>query len=254
MIVTLLGTGTSFGVPMVGCNCDVCTSSRSENKRLRVSALIQQGDYNLLVDCSPDFRQQALRHNITQVNAILFTHNHSDHIMGIDDLRIYNWRQKKPVQVYGQDYVIEDIKTRFSYCFLPHRYEGAAPKLDLHILDGNEFELGPFHIVPVLAKHWNLPIYGYRIGNLGYMTDCSYIPRESIEKLIGVEILVINALRPNPHPAHFSLTQAIEVANKIKPQRAYFTHISHKLEHHSTNAMLQQDNELAYDGLSFELS
>ncbi|GAB4325223.1 MAG: MBL fold metallo-hydrolase [Candidatus Sumerlaeia bacterium] len=254
MTVTFLGTGTSFGVPVIGCRCAVCTSDKPENKRLRASVLLQSGDFNLTIDCSPDFRQQAHAHQINHLEAILFTHNHADHVNGIDDLRAYWWHQRRPVRLYGEPYVIRDIQERFNYCFREQLFEGAAPVLDLISIDSETpLQIGPFNVLPVRARHWNLDILGFRIGRFAYMTDCSEIPPASIDKLRGVEHLVLNALRWKPHAAHFSLDQAVAVGRQIGAPHVYFTHISHKLEHFEAQAHLENGFQMSYDGLRIEV-
>lgn len=247
--ITLLGTGTSFGVPVIGCYCNVCTSDKPENKRTRTSVLLRRDDFNMLIDCSPDFRQQARTHRIDRLEAIIFTHHHADHVNGIDDLRVYWWHMRRPVELFGEPYVLADLRERFNYCFREQICEGAAPVLAVNeIAPGQPFVVGPFHIMPIRARHWNLDILGYRIGDFAYMTDCSAIPPESMKLLRGVKHLVINALRWTPHSAHFSLDQAVDVAKSLNVQHAYFTHISHKMEHFEAQEKLQSGYFMAFDG------
>ena len=252
MRVVLLGTGTSFGIPTIGCHCPVCSSPDPKNKRLRSSAYIESGNLHFLIDCTPDFRTQALRYGIEQVDAVFFTHTHFDHIAGIDDLRVFTIGNNKSIDVYGNKDVIADIERRYDYFFNPPQLGGGILNLNLHLID-KPINLGEVCVTPIPVKHGILDILGYRFNDFGYITDASYISEESLNLLRGVKILVINALRERPHATHFSLAQAREVAEKIAPQQTYFTHICHRLEHHETNRQLPPEFQLAYDGLEFTI-
>lgn len=252
MRVVLLGTGTSFGIPTIGCHCAVCKSSDPKNKRLRSGAYVELGKFHFLIDCSPDFRTQALQSQIERVDAVFFTHTHFDHIAGIDDLRVFTVHNEKAIDVYGNQAVIDEIKLRYSYFFNPPQIGGGILRLQLHLLE-EPIKIGDLLVTPIPVKHGILDILGYRFNDFGYVTDASYIPESSIELLKGVKVLVLNALRERPHQTHFSLGQALEVARIINPQQTYFTHICHRLEHHATNRKLPPQFQLAYDGLEIEI-
>jgi len=248
MKVTILGSGTSCGVPMIGCKCEVCTSTNPRNKRLRSSALIQTDSATFLIDCGPDFRQQALTHNITHIDAIFLTHSHSDHVAGIDDLRIFNFLQGAPMKIFASPDVLKDIKKRYDYTFNPPQIGGGVPELELHPVTA-PFDFMGTHVTPLPIMHGKIPILGYRFDNFTYITDASYITEKTIEKIQNTQVLVLNALRREPHETHFSLGEALEVARRIAPRQTYFTHISHRLEHEATNHSLPPNAQLAYDGL-----
>lgn len=252
MRVVLLGTGTSFGIPMIGCKCPVCTSSDVHNQRLRSSAYIEKGEARLLLDCTPDFRAQALQYGIDHIDAVFFTHAHFDHIAGIDDLRIFTLRSNHPIDVFGNDICVEDIKQRYGYFFNPPQIGGGILSLNLHVID-TESHYNGVTVTPIPVKHGILDILGYRFDDFGYITDASYVSTESIDLLKGIRILIINALRQRPHETHFSIGQAIEVADAIAPEQTYFTHICHHLEHSETNSTLPSHYQLAYDGLEIVL-
>lgn len=255
MRITFLGTGTSVGVPMIGCDCATCNDPRPENKRLRTSVYIEHPGGAFLIDCSTDFRQQALTHRMPHIDALLITHDHADHINGIDDLRGYNHMQKGPIDIYAAASVLETLTHRYAYCFNPTQIGGGVPQLNLRQISGGEpFELNGLTITPVPAKHGILDILGYRLGpRFAYMTDCSEVPGSSVELLQGVEVLVVNALRHTPHPTHFTLDQALEFSRRIAPKQTWFTHMTCHLEHFATNAALPPETQLLHDGQVIEL-
>jgi phosphoribosyl 1,2-cyclic phosphate phosphodiesterase len=253
--ITFLGTGTSHGVPMIGCDCATCRSTDPKDRRQRTSVLIAtDDDGRLLVDSGPDLRAQALAHDIRRLDAILYTHGHADHILGLDELRCYNVRQQRPMACYGDERTLGDIRRTFAYAFEskgPAR--GWAPELELFTIVG-PFCIGRQEVQPVKVMHGARMILGYRLGAFAYLTDCSAIPEESWPLLERLNVLVLDALRVKPHPTHFSLSEAIEATQRIAPRRAYFTHIAHDLRHATTSAGLPPGIELAYDGLVVDCS
>ncbi len=253
MKITFLGTGTSQGIPMIANNDPVCLSDNSKDKRLRSSVMISWDDIRYIIDCGPDFRQQMLRENISAINGVLFTHEHSDHTAGIDDLRPYTYKMGE-VPIYAQKRVIENLKIRFSYIFeTENRYAG-APKLTENIIDSSSFMLNGVQVTPLAVMHGKLPITGYRFGNLAYITDLKTMSNHEKKKLKDLEVLVVNALRISPHPTHLNLEEALKFVNEIQPKRAYFTHISHKLGfHEEVEKTLPENVFLSYDGLEIEL-
>jgi phosphoribosyl 1,2-cyclic phosphate phosphodiesterase len=251
--VTFLGTGTSQGVPVIACQCGVCKSIDPRDKRLRSSVLIEVSGVNIVIDAGPDFRQQMLRANVLSLQAILFTHDHKDHIAGLDDVRAYNWVEQKATDVYAEEYVQRTIKKDFSYAFADEKYPG-VPEINLHTVYESPFLVHGIKVIPLRVKHFHLPVLGFRIGNFAYITDANSIPESTYELLDGVEILVINALRWKKHLSHFTLPEALAEIEKIKPQQAFVTHIGHQLGRHSEVSLKLPPNVgLAYDGLSFEL-
>ncbi|MEO8376774.1 MAG: MBL fold metallo-hydrolase [Candidatus Sumerlaeota bacterium] len=251
--VTVLGSGTSAGVPVMTCDCAVCTSKDSRNNRLRSSVMLRNAVKTILVDCGSDFRQQALRWKINRMDALLLTHSHSDHISGIDELRIYNWKQGSRIDTFGSAQTLGDLKQRFAYIFAPLQEGGGVPQVDLHTIALEPFAAAGLNVVPMEVMHGKLPVSAFRFGNFGYVTDASLVPDETIEKLKGVRYLILNALRWKPHPTHLTVDEAVAVVQRIAPQRAWFTHITHDLDHEATNAKLPKGIELAYDGLEFEV-
>lgn len=228
MRVKLLGTGTSQGIPIIGCNCPVCTSTDERDRRLRTSALVEVDGVNILIDAGPDLRQQLLRCGVTRLDALLLTHEHKDHTGGIDDVRPINFLMKTPLNIYGQPRVMKAIRNDYSYAFGPDQYPG-VPQLVLNPLQPEPFEVKGVEVIPVKVRHMTLPIFGYRIRNFGYITDASFISETEKKKLKGVKVLVINALRREQHYSHFNLEQALAIIDEIKPERAYLTHVSHRL-------------------------
>jgi phosphoribosyl 1,2-cyclic phosphate phosphodiesterase len=250
----MLGTGTSHGVPMIGCNCATCRSTDPRDRRLRPSIYIDVPDYaQLLVDTATDLRQQALRYDISHVDAVLFTHAHADHILGLDDLRSFNALQGTPIPCYANREAWETIRRQFAYVFEgPLQLGGGVPQLTTNEIRAPFFIRG-VRIVPVPLWHGKLPILGFRFGNFAYLTDCNRIPDEAWELVEGVEFLVLDALRDEPHETHFTLGEAVVAVERIGPHRAYFTHMTHDLPHAKTNARLPPGIELAYDGLVLDI-
>ena len=248
MRVTVLGSGTSGGVPEVRCKCDVCSSTDPKDKRLRASVLIEIEDKTILIDCGPDFRTQALNYNIEKIDYILLTHEHYDHTYGIGDLRPYG-----DVHIYAEENVCSTVRRNFPYCFAEVKYPG-IPKLTLHTITEKPFKLEDIEIIPIRYMHASLPILGFRMGNFAYITDISSIKDEELEKLKGLEILIVDALRKTPHFSHFSLEQAQEFARKVNAKQTYFTHICHSLGLHAdVSKTLPQNQKLAYDGLEITI-
>ncbi len=252
MRVTFLGTGTSQGVPIIACPCEVCHSSDSKDQRLRSSVLIEIDDKILLIDSGPDFRQQMLRENVQRLDAIMFTHEHKDHIAGLDDVRAYNYVNKKPMEVYAEHRVAAALKNEFSYAFAENPYPG-VPQINLNVIEENPFFIEDIKVIPIRGMHMYLPVLGYRIGSFAYLTDFNFINQKNIEKLSGVKTLVVNGLRKEEHISHFTIFQSLELIQKIKPKVAYITHISHQLGlHEEVSKELPKDVYLAYDGLQIE--
>lgn len=251
MKVTFLGTGTSQGVPIIGCQCAICQSNSAKDKRLRASVWVEVNGKNIVIDSGPDFRQQMLNIGINRLDALLITHAHKDHIAGLDDIRAFNFIQKSAIDVYATTQVQHQLKKEFSYIFEEFKYPG-IPELNLHTInaDGNFMAAG-VEITPVPVLHYKLPVLGFKIGDFVYITDANHIAESEIAKIKGCKVLVLNALRQEPHISHFTLSQAIELVQQIKPQTAYFTHISHQLGlHHQVEATLPAGMHLAYDGLT----
>lgn len=260
MKIIILGSGTSQGIPIIGCKCRICTSANPKDKRLRVSVYIEvpapgkDTPLKLLIDTSPDFRQQMLTNNLNDIDAILYTHHHIDHIMGLDDIRQINQLHHKTVDVYGNADTIGNIKRAFSYIFDESTYKGGGiPDIFTHIITTDKFKIHGVDIVPLKYFHGPTIVFGYRIGGFAYMTDCSMIPEEEFPKLQGLEVLVIDALRYRPHPTHFSVDEAVEAAKRINPKQTYFTHMTHDLLHDETNASLPENIQLSYDGLEITI-
>jgi phosphoribosyl 1,2-cyclic phosphate phosphodiesterase len=251
--ITFLGTGTSHGVPMIGCDCATCRSSDPRDTRLRPSIFIESPGASVLIDAGPDLRAQALRHDVRRVDAILFTHGHADHILGLDDVRRLNAIMRRAMPCHGDAATLSDIRRTFHYVFDPATPKGGGlPALELVEIDG-PFSLGELDVLPVPLWHGARPILGFRIGSFAYLTDCNRLDAAAWALLGGLDVLVLDALRIRPHPTHFSLDEAVDVAAKLGAARTFFTHMCHDLPHESTNARLPQGMALAYDGLVLEL-
>jgi phosphoribosyl 1,2-cyclic phosphate phosphodiesterase len=247
--ITFLGTGTSQGVPFIGCSCDVCTSQDKRDKRLRASIWIQDESASVVIDSGPDFRYQMLRADVKHLDAIVFTHGHKDHVAGLDDVRAYNYWQNGPVDIYANAQTEAVIRREFSYVFNEVHYPG-IPMLHLITMDGSAFDIGSLHFQPVKVLHYKMEVYGFRVGRFTYITDANFINDDEVEKIKGTEILVLNALRHESHISHFTLKEAIAMATRIGAQQTYFTHISHQLGLHvSVEKTLPPGMHLAYDGL-----
>jgi phosphoribosyl 1,2-cyclic phosphate phosphodiesterase len=257
MRITFLGTGTSHGVPMIGCDCEVCRSTDPRDRRLRPAIFVETSTdecgTRVLVDAGPDLREQALRHRIRRVDAILFTHGHADHILGMDDVRRFNALMKRPMPCYGDERTLEDIRQTFHYVFDPATPKGGGlPSLELTLVEG-PLQIGDLAVQPVPLWHGSRAILGFRFDRFAYLTDCNRLADEAWGRLEGLDVVVIDALREQPHPTHFSLGEAIEVARRIDARQTYFTHMCHHLPHAATNARLPAGMALAHDGLVLDL-
>jgi phosphoribosyl 1,2-cyclic phosphate phosphodiesterase len=251
--ITFLGTGTSQGVPVIGCGCAVCTSADEHDRRLRSSVLVEQGDQVVLIDTSPDFRQQMLRAGVSKLDAVLYTHEHRDHIAGLDDIRAFNYIQRSSMDLFGEERVIRALRNGFSYVFAEKKYPG-VPQVMVHIISTNPFQIGELNIIPIRLMHYHLPVLGFRMGDFAYLTDGNYISETEKEKLFGVKYLVVNALRREPHMSHFTLSEAVRLIGELSPRMGYLTHISHQM---GTGAALERELPAhirpAYDGLVLEV-
>ena len=253
MKVTFLGTGTSQGVPIIACECEVCVSADTKDKRLRSSVLVETENTNFIIDTGPDFRYQMLREGVKKLDAVVFTHEHKDHIAGFDDIRGFNWKTQMPMEVYASPDVEIALKRDFHYAFAEKRYPG-VPSLNLHVLDNAPFSIGDLELTPIEVLHYKLPVFGYRVGDFSYVTDVNFISEEEKHKLKGSKVLVLSALRQSDHISHYSLEQAIEVAREIGAEQTYFTHMSHQIGLHSeVDAQLPAGMNLAYDRLVVEM-
>ena len=259
--VTLLGTGTSTGVPVIGCRCAVCTSDDPRNKRLRTSCWIRVGDLSILIDAGPDLRRQALRADIRSVDAVLYTHHHYDHIAGVDDLRPFCFYSPSPIPCFGPRETVAAMTSMFTYIFSDSRYP-SAPRLSLHATDG-PFDVhardkdhegdapATVRVTPLPVYHGDMEVFGYRIGDFAYITDVSRIPEATLGLLSDIDTLVLDGLRHEPHPTHFTIAQAIEAARATGARRTYFTHLTHTMDHGAEDAKLPEGFSLAFDGLAF---
>ncbi|HLJ11144.1 MAG TPA: MBL fold metallo-hydrolase [Planctomycetaceae bacterium] len=248
----LLGTGTSNGVPMIGCHCAVCRSENPKNQRTRTGVLVQAPEGNFLIDTPPELRLQLVRENIDVAHAVIFTHGHADHLFGLDDLRIFGYYLQKPIPLYCEEEVARRIRSSFDYAFddaLAGSHFGAIPQLEMHAIGEEPFSLLGVIVRPIRLWHGKLAVLGFRINDVAFCTDVSRIPETSWPLLERLDTLVLDALREKPHPTHFNLAQALEVVERVRPRKTYLTHIAHTLEHEATNARLPKDVELAYDGL-----
>ena len=252
MRVTFLGTGTSQGVPVIGCKCEVCLSENSKDNRLRTSIRIEIGEYSVVIDSGPDFRQQMLREKVERLDAIVFTHEHKDHVAGLDDIRAYNYWQKKPMHIYANKAVEIALRRDFHYAF-DSNIKGGVPKIIFNHIHREDFSLGGSTWRPLPVMHAEMEVLGFRIGDFAYVTDVNHIPEETFEKLEGVKVLIISALRKFEHPSHFSLEEVLEVIKRIKPQASYLTHMSHLMGlHEDLEKELPSGVYPAYDGLKIQ--
>ena len=250
--LTFLGTGTSQGVPMIGCGCEVCKSQDPRDKRLRASVLVEHEGLRVLVDAGPDFRYQMLRAGVSSLDAILLTHNHKDHTGGLDDIRAFNYHEKRATQIYCEKYVEESLRKEYSYAFEEIKYPG-APEWDVHIIDEKPFTIKGVEITPIRGRHFKLPVLGYRFGNIAYCTDMNHIPEEEYSKLQGLDHFIINCVRRGRHISHYSLEQAMEVAEKVGAKHSWLTHLSHQLPcHEELTKELPEGILPAFDGLVIE--
>lgn len=252
--ITFLGTGTSGGVPMIGCSCKVCTSIDKKDNRLRSTILVQSDNTTLVVDTGPDFRYQMLRANVKKLDAVLFTHSHKDHIAGLDDVRAYNFFSRKPMEIYATEVTQQALKTEFAYAFSDHKYPG-IPELNMHLIGEEDFMVGDIPVTPISVWHLHMPVLGFRFGKFTYITDANRIDNKEKEKIRGSEILVLNALRKQKHISHFNLEEAIALAEDLEIPQVYFTHISHQLgKHQEVSDALPTGIYLGYDKLELFLS
>ncbi len=249
MKITFLGTGTSYGIPMIGCECNVCTSDNPKNSRTRSSIFISERENSILIDAATELRIQCLKNKVKKLDAVLLTHSHADHILGLDDLRHFNKTRKTNIPVYGSRDTVNNIHQMFSYAFKETTSNGSKPKLTLNLVDGT-LNLFGFEIIPVDVMHGEEKVTAYRFDKFAYVTDVSGIPSDSMAKLKGLDLLILDALRHFPHEKHFSIEQAINIVTELKPKQTLFTHIAHDVEHEKTNNMLPEGIRLAYDGLT----
>lgn len=253
MIVTFLGTGTSQGVPVIACGCEVCTSADPRDKRLRSSILIEADDKTVVIDSGPDFRYQMLRAHVQRLDAVVYTHEHKDHVAGMDDIRAFNFKQQEPMNIYADARVQAALMREFPYVFAEFKYPG-IPQINIHPIGLDPFDIGSIHFIPIEVLHYKLPVLGFRINDFTYITDAKTVSDEEKEKIKGSKILVINALQKQNHISHFTLDEAIGFAHEIGAETTYFTHISHRLgKHADIEAELPAGIKLAYDGLQIEI-
>ncbi len=251
--VTFLGTGTSIGVPVITCDCPVCQSSDPHDKRMRTSVMLEVNGFTFVIDCGPDFRIQMLRENVNNLDAVIFTHEHRDHIAGLDDIRAFNYVLNKKIDIYGTRQVMEAIQTEFPYIFSESRYFG-APQLTIHPIDEKPFTVRNIEFIPIKVLHEKLPVTGFRVGDFTYITDASFIPEKELEKIKGSKVIVLNALRNSRHVSHFSVGEAVDILTKLNPEAAYLTHLSHFVGlHDEVNSKLPDFIRLAYDGLTLSI-
>ena len=250
--ITFLGTGTSSGVPMIGCNCKVCLSADKKDNRLRSSILVQSAATTIIVDTTPDFRYQMLRENIQKLDAVLFTHPHKDQVAGLDDIKAFNYFQQQAIDVYANDLTQKALRNEFHYIFADHKYPG-VPDVVLNDINEEEFMVGDIPVLPIKVWHLQMPVLGFRFGDFTYITDANRIDEAEKEKIIGSKVLVLNALREKKHISHFTLQEAIDLVKELNVPQAYFTHISHQLGlHENVSKRLPEGCALGYDGLQIE--
>jgi len=252
MKIIFLGTGTSQGVPTIGCKCDVCMSKNPKDKRLRTSLLVEVEGKTIVIDAGPDFRQQMLRENVQKVDAVLLTHKHKDHVAGLDDIRPYNYLQKSPIEIFADKQTLSTVKQEFAYSFEKSYYKG-APKMNLHKIENKMFTAAGINILPIKVRHEKMEIFGYRIKNFTYITDANYISPEEMKKIEKSKVFVLNALRHEKHPSHFTFSEALEIMHTIKPEQGFLTHSSHNIGlYNEVTKKLPSFVQLAYDGLKIE--
>ncbi|MCB0402082.1 MAG: MBL fold metallo-hydrolase [Flavobacteriales bacterium] len=253
MKITFLGTGTSQGVPVIACNCDVCLSDDPKDNRLRSSILVEQQGKVVVVDTGPDFRQQMLRANVQQLDAVVFTHEHKDHVAGLDDVRAFNFKQQQDMEIYATERVQQALKREFYYAFETAKYPG-VPHLNLHTIDQDPFQIEGMEFIPIEVWHYKMPVKAFRIGNFTYITDANRIEEQELEKIRGSEVIVVNALRKTDHLSHFTLNEAVALLEKLQPKQAYLTHISHLMgKHEEVQKELPEFIQIAYDGQEISL-
>lgn len=253
MKVIFLGTGTSQGIPVIGCTCDVCTSVDFHDNRLRSSIYVEYNGVHMVVDTGPDFRQQMLRSRIKKLDAVLFTHSHKDHTAGMDDIRSFNFLQKKDMPIYGTSFTLDSLKKEFSYIFSENKYPG-IPQVTLNTIDNNPFNVEGQTIIPIEVMHYKMPVLGFRFGDFTYITDANQISDTEKEKIKGSKVLVLNALQKKPHISHYSLEEALEVMEELQPEKGYLTHLGHYMGMHADVSKELPDNvEIAWDGLQLTL-
>jgi len=254
MKLTFLGTGTSQGIPVIGCTCEVCTSEDSKDKRLRTSAMVEVDGTRIVFDTGPDFRQQMLRENVKQLDAVVFTHEHKDHVAGLDDVRPYNYMTKKDFQIYCTAQVFETLKREYKYVFDDGFTYPGIPRVNPNFITNEPFEVNGLKLTPIQVWHHKMPVFGYRIGDFAYITDANKIDPEEKLKLQGLKVLVLNALRISEHISHFSLAEALALAEELKAEKVFFTHASHYLgKHAEISTELPENVKLAFDGLTVEI-
>ena len=250
MKVTFLGTGTSHGVPLIGCKCKICVSLNPKDKRLRSSVIVDVNKKRLVIDTGPDFRQQMLKEKVDCIDAVIYTHDHRDHVAGLDDIRAFNYIMNKSIDIYAADIVQKGIREQFGYIFKEKKYPG-IPDITFHTIENQPFHINELEVTPILVKHMSLPVFGFRIQNFSYITDANFIAEKEKKKIYGSEVLVLNGLRKEPHPSHFTLSEAVKLAQELNCKNTYITHISHQLGlHEEVNDELPANIQLAHDGLS----
>jgi len=253
IIITFLGTGTSQGIPVIACNCSVCKSNDPKDKRLRASIMVETLGKRIIIDSGPDFRQQMLRENVNDIDAIIFTHEHNDHVAGLDDVRAFNFVLHKRIDIYAEKRVQESLEREFAYIFAEDKYPG-IPEIDMHLIENKLFKVEGIDVLPIRAQHYELPVFGFRMGNFAYMTDVKTIGDQEKTKIKGLDILIINCLRKEEHISHLNLKEALELIDELSPKQVYLTHMSHRFGLHSVEGPTLPNNvRIAFDGLKISL-